>query len=724
MPNLEKTDFAEIVKEIEQNEIYLPDFQRKFVWKSEEMQLKLVASVLSRMPMGSILLLKGSPNEYQSKKIGCKDNAESSSFPEVKYLLDGQQRVTVLSNVFSNVIHTNTPAGQLISPSLKRRFFLRLPTWQQSETEGDLFHVRSLQFPIKDGSNEPDFLSGDVFPYIFCKEFRAGDNLVYSPYVKLSPDLDRFCVDGGYLIPLYLLIAPTDSTRTQFNVRFNAICNLITNCIVDEIINTMSGFDPGSDERKNLTHMLFDGCVEDDDIHCMMDDSSDDLHIIREYVAGKADAWKADLIAYLRTCINSMYLSQICVEHSNRSRAIDIYENLNRGGVSLSTFDLVMAKVAKVTPTNFYDRLVQQIKAPKIYSAAVLPTEVQALIGSSISTGDYNASLSTQCIDKEDEIRKVYIDALLNTYSLCYNNQNFDKDGYKVDYIKREAILNIPETFIDENCDQVVKAIDRALFFINTRCGIRDIRELNYSLVLPLLATLFWNETYFNDKRCHDLLDAWYWSVVFSGEFDKDQNRNMISHLGNLLATFKREKDLQWLYTMKDGVLNANNYSDKDIMLMKKVDADKMPKRSLRLFICEYMLACTYPSLFDEDKKVSVFMENAEQLEAHHIIPLGSVASIRESTEQLRQNEKHVCNSPVNFVLITAADNKSISAKPLSDYANEITTSAKAQLFISSYREQSIANRDESVKQWLADRFDSLQGNIKNHISTYLSVWS
>ena len=45
------------IRKIKKNEILLPDFQRQFVWK-EEIQKKLVASVLTRLPIGSILLLR------------------------------------------------------------------------------------------------------------------------------------------------------------------------------------------------------------------------------------------------------------------------------------------------------------------------------------------------------------------------------------------------------------------------------------------------------------------------------------------------------------------------------------------------------------------------------------------------------------------------------------------------------------------------------------------
>ena len=53
----ERIDFRIMLGEIEEEKILLPDFQRKFRWTDRETQAKLVASVLCKMPIGSILLL-------------------------------------------------------------------------------------------------------------------------------------------------------------------------------------------------------------------------------------------------------------------------------------------------------------------------------------------------------------------------------------------------------------------------------------------------------------------------------------------------------------------------------------------------------------------------------------------------------------------------------------------------------------------------------------------
>ena len=105
---MDKNDFTELVRSIQSNKILLPDFQREFVWTDEEVQKRLISSVLAKMPIGSILLLESDPKDYSCKKIGCNIKIDNSGIKgKVCFLLDGQQRITVLSNVFSNVIQEN-----------------------------------------------------------------------------------------------------------------------------------------------------------------------------------------------------------------------------------------------------------------------------------------------------------------------------------------------------------------------------------------------------------------------------------------------------------------------------------------------------------------------------------------------------------------------------------------------------------------------------------------
>ena len=76
---------------------------------------------------------------------------------EVQVLLDGQQRITALANIFSNqLFYDYTGSGnlmtdykKLISVDLQNRFFLRIPSVENLNEENDLFHLKNLQFAIE-----------------------------------------------------------------------------------------------------------------------------------------------------------------------------------------------------------------------------------------------------------------------------------------------------------------------------------------------------------------------------------------------------------------------------------------------------------------------------------------------------------------------------------------------------------------------------------------------
>ena len=189
------------------------------------------------MPVGSILLLHADPNDYAAKVIGCKNKMVNTSniSDKVDFLLDGQQRITVLSNVFSNVIHENCPkVSELVaSIALKRRFFLKLPRWNNTPDENeDWFGIRKLLFPMEQVNHKPNFLTSQVYSYIHVENFNANDGKPYNPAQKLSTKLDDFCISysDGYLIPLFLM-CPFGIKADLMRLRFSNILERTSNGI-------------------------------------------------------------------------------------------------------------------------------------------------------------------------------------------------------------------------------------------------------------------------------------------------------------------------------------------------------------------------------------------------------------------------------------------------------------------------------------------------------------
>ena len=737
MANINTSDFKEIVRNIENNKILLPDFQREFVWKDEEMQKKIVASVLAKMPVGSILLLASKPDEYSSKIIGCKRELDTSELSdEVEFLLDGQQRITVLTNVFSSIIHDLCKNSKdLVAPqALKRRFFLRVPRWKDAEAanEEDWFGVKNLLFPLSNpDSDDPEFLSSQIVDSIEVLPFNANDDKSYNPKNALDSKLVSDCStlnNKGYLIPLFLLIPPIDQAKAgAVKFYFSEIIDDVAKKIKGDIWTTYSS-STSYDEKRDFIKNLVESPDEQQDI---LDSENEDLDAVFKVTLSKrARVWGNSFTEYLQSCISAINLHQIRVKSSQRGRAIDIYENLNRGGVSLSTFDLIMAKVVKVDKQNFHQRMINAMQSEKEYPKNIVHPHILPLISKEITNKKYNATMAMRCYNRnKNELIGKYIDIFLDVLGLYCYNKDFDIDNFKIDYMKKDKILNLDPEAIHENCDDVIKAIDRAMFFLQTRCGIRSISEINYSLAVVLLAVIFLKDDYFNSMDVNNLLEAWYWGVLFSGEFDKDQNVRMINNLKSLLRT-NETRDTNWMYgpdCILSNILDAQNFSDKALVLLEKASDERYPKVILRTFICEYMLSRTYDDLVDVDPNhevVSVFHSGADKFQMHHIIPLGSIKKISDmNTASIRNKQDLICNSPLNFVWITEDSNRAISDDPLDKYAKEIKSTAKAKLHISVYTTDTDADTDQKIHGILEQRFDYLKGDIENTVQALLANW-
>ena len=76
-------------------------------------------------------------------------------------------------------------------------------------------------------------------------------------------------------------------------------------------------------------------------------DASDKDEKFESLIIEKAELWEDYFQKYLYSCIEKMKLNKIEMPEGSRARAIDIYENMNMGGLSLSTLDLVAARVAR-----------------------------------------------------------------------------------------------------------------------------------------------------------------------------------------------------------------------------------------------------------------------------------------------------------------------------------------------------------------------------------------
>jgi hypothetical protein len=85
----------DLITDIKKGEIKIPQFQRKFVWK-ERQAFALLDSIANNYPIGSLLFWRTPTKLAVERNIGEFRLPEADDLTPTNYVLDGQQRLTVI----------------------------------------------------------------------------------------------------------------------------------------------------------------------------------------------------------------------------------------------------------------------------------------------------------------------------------------------------------------------------------------------------------------------------------------------------------------------------------------------------------------------------------------------------------------------------------------------------------------------------------------------------
>ena len=145
----------------------------------------------------------------------------------------------------------------------------------------------------------------------------------------------------------------------------------------------------------------------------------------------------------------------------------------------------------------------------------------------------------------------------------------------------------------------------------------------------------------------------------------------------------------------------------------------RRPKNFLRDVICQFYLSSTYNDLTDSTRILSAFYSINETLEKHHVVPLGSVATIGESAARLRSDQDNLLNSPLNFIYITKETNKKISDMKLEDYSTHIQgTCINALSFNPPFKTET----REDIYAILEGRFRAFESKLQSRFIELIGV--
>lgn len=124
---------SEILKDIDEGKIQLPDFQRGWVWEDNRIKA-LIASVSNGYPIGAAMFLETGGDEvhFKCRTFEGVDKSKSSVEP-TKLVLDGQQRNTSLYRALycKKVVDT----VDFKKKPIKRYYYLNIPTCLDTLTD-------------------------------------------------------------------------------------------------------------------------------------------------------------------------------------------------------------------------------------------------------------------------------------------------------------------------------------------------------------------------------------------------------------------------------------------------------------------------------------------------------------------------------------------------------------------------------------------------------------
>ena len=164
--------------------------------------------------------------------------------------------------------------------------------------------------------------------------------------------------------------------------------------------------------------------------------------------------------------------------------------------------------------------------------------------------------------------------------------------------------------------------------------------------------------------------------------------------------------------------MNKSDYSDLNTLILDP-SRRKDPPAIMTKYVCQYYMAISYFDFWD--KKTTIGFLNTDDLDIHHIMPLGSdpvfkqkKISIGETTKTLRNKKDNPYNSPLNMLYITKTSNKKISDM---DYQTYSQTKEVLDV-ITELGCLTTFDDNTTIQTFLTERYKKLKGAVNNRLDS------
>lgn len=714
MDNLDKdVNLSTLFKDNEDGKLVLPNFQRDFEWNVDD-QKRLLSSVLAMLPIGSLLILEGEVNDFATRQL-CFIGEATNQKNECLYLLDGQQRISTLKSILSDL---------MIDPSkwemnydnlykgLRYRWFLNV---RRSDSE-DVFGYRTLQFKS-------------------LLKFEPGQLLDYIEYRKITKQNKKewyhpsFCKDekgkklGGHRLKNHIAkkaaefgLIPLYDVYNSINLNEKSLLEYLLEKLASDRVSKLKA--DVADNQSSLVELLTPVCPEIEEI--LFGDDEDKEQQITFAWSNLAATWKKDILDYLRNLLKKD-IHVIQLPSNEIGRATAIYESINKGGLSLSTYDLIVAKAARVRSEKSLTQRIIKILAEPIDLPEALKNHIVNF------APEKWASLTMQTVE-DNKLATTIREQYLNLLSIFTFTQYGDFSELKVEQIKKEKILSLGFEDINKHTEETINTLVRACAFLQFRCGKIYIDDLNYRLMILPIAYILKNDSVWTSKSKLGKLEYWYWASLFGGSYREAQNQRCIDDIVKLYNWINN--DINPFEQRFNKILDVEGYSNFKVLTHEDTEND-IPK-AISDTLLEYVLS-TQPQDFLPDREIILnawdvaLKKEIEfkpgilrqiKVEDHHVFPLGAATNIGESSREIRKNKKHLLNSPLNRTLISDYANSLIKDKSPEKYFEYIADVAQwGHCLGTDWGLHAGEDNNQYYLRILKARYNNLKQQIKSELS-------
>ena len=702
------TKLKDLYEKIDNKEIVLPNFQRGFVWKVDD-QKKLISSTVVQIPIGSTLHLRGRKDSFSSRAL-CERESVEPSVSECQYVLDGQQRLSTLKNAFYDIYSNSNwrKRWDSLFDDLRVRWFFSL------SEDSDFFGLKELYFDNeKILESEPrELLDSIVYKKIlktkdldkwyhpgYIPKDENGNRVVGDNEKRLT--ISKFAMNDK-MVPLYEVYLGSDGIHNKIIERIA----LEQADLLKAQLKDIKEKNPSSYEQFVIELLT---PVESTIAQYIDDMTEVDIDKLVDELAKK---WIQKFCTFMERLIE-IEMPIISLEEKEAGRAAAIFEEINKGGTALSIYDLIVAKAANAdtTQSSLTDRIISLLDQD--YSSSIL------------SSQPWKPTYMTDI--KDNMLTPKFQSMYLNSLSiLIAKNKNVTIDK---SIISRNYVLRLTAEEINEYNEKVVKTLIRTYFFLQLRLGLLSEKGIVYDyMILPLVYFLENNDIWNSEKKLN-ILEAWYWSWLFSGKYKERQDDQFvkdIEYLSNLMTTNVEVNHSDFL---SERIFDTPDYSDLETLINMNENLDNTAPKAMKDGLLQYILS-TNPQDFlpnevrilnavksvSDDSKADSTNFRKYKVEAHHIIPLGIATNIGETTDIIRKDKSHILNSPLNFTYISEYANHLILDMDYNKYRTELGAKIATHcLTLNDYRNK------ESIKESLENRFNLLKTNICSEITRLIS---